>query len=102
MRETQSALVNPEAIGLKDVASLLNLETPRDSEGAPSGDPYILPTLCAATVLESQGFNAVNLGADTPLHSLLLASEALRSQLVWLSVSVRNATEPPSVITPPP
>lgn len=55
--------------------------------GAPSGDPYILPTLCAAAVLESQGLNAVNLGADTPIRSLLLASQATRAKLVWLSVS---------------
>ena len=177
LRENQSSLVNPGAIGLKDVASLLDLEAPRGSEGtllydylkdgqadsarglilsmylngrsvaqivdgplfaalerlgelwrqeehgifwehrateiavsalsrlrmiipprpdsapsaigaAPAGDPYLLPTLCAAAVLESQGFNAVNLGADTPIHSLWLAAEALQASLVWLSVSV--------------
>lgn len=176
LRETQAALVNPEAIGLKDVDSLLDLEASRGGEGsrfydylregqadsarglilsmylngrtvaqivdgpissalerlgelwreeecgifwehrateiaisavsrlrmiipprrdsapsavggAPAGDPYILPTLCAAAVLESQGFNAVNLGADTPLHSILLAAQALRAQLIWISAS---------------
>ena len=56
--------------------------------GAPTGDPYILPSLCAAAVLESQGVNAVNLGADTPIHSLLLATQAIKARLVWLSVSV--------------
>lgn len=56
--------------------------------GAPAGDPYILPSLCAATVLESQGVNAVNLGPDTPIHSLELASNALKARLVWVSVSV--------------
>lgn len=177
LRETQSSLVNPEAIGLKDVASLLDLEAPRGGEGhllydylregqadsarglilsmylsgrtvaqivdgplysaleqlgelwkedecgifwehraidiafsavsrlrmlipprldsapsavgaAPIGDPYMLPSLCAAAVLESQGWNAVNLGADTPIHSVRLAAEALKVRLVWLSVSV--------------
>ena len=177
LRETQSSLVNPAAIGLKDVASLPDPESPRGSEetllydylregkaeaargllvslylngrtvaqivdgpvaaamarmgdlwkenecgifwehrateiaisaisrlrlvvpprpdsaptaigAAPTGDPYLLATLCAAAVLESQGFNAVNLGADTPTHSLLLASKALKARLVWLSVSV--------------
>jgi len=56
--------------------------------GAPAGDPYILPSLCAAAVLESQGVNAVNLGADTPIESLVLAAQALKARLVWLSVSV--------------
>jgi excisionase family DNA binding protein len=62
-------------------------DAPTGVGGAPPGDPYILPTLCAAAVLESQGVNAVNLGADTPIHSLLLASQAVRAQLIWLSVS---------------
>lgn len=55
---------------------------------APAGDPYILPSLCAAAVLESQGVNAVNLGPDTPIHSLQIASEAMKARLVWLSISV--------------
>ena len=59
---------------------------------APAGDPYILPSLCAAAVLESQGVNAVNLGPDTPIHSLLLACEAMAARLVWVSISV--AAEP--------
>ena len=167
IREGRTALVNPEAIGLSDVAALLDLDAPRGDEGpvlyeylregkadsarglllsmylsgrsvaqivdgpllsamdllgelwkreecgifwehrateiaisaisrlrmlipprgdsapsavgaAPAGDPYILPTLCAAAVLESQGLNAVNLGPDTPIPSLQLASEAVR------------------------
>ena len=59
---------------------------------APAGDPYILPSLSAAAVLESQGVNAVNLGPDTPIHSILLASESLKARLVWVSISV--AAEP--------
>lgn len=177
IRETQAALVKPEAMGLKDVESLFDLDTQRGDEGsllyeyllegkaesarglvlslylngrsvalivddtlysamerlgelwknekcgifwehrateiaisainqlrmlipprddsapvavgaAPPSDPYILPTLCATAVLDSQGLNAVNLGPDTPLSSLQLAAEALRAKLVWLSVSV--------------
>lgn len=176
LRANQASLVNPEALGLKDVASLLDLDVPRGEEGAllydylhqgqadsarglvlsmylngrtvaqivdgplltalgrvgelwkedecgifwehraseiaisaisrlrmiipprpdsapsavggaPSGDPYIIPTLSAAAVLESQGFNAVNLGGDTPIHSLLLATQAMQADLIWLSVS---------------
>jgi methanogenic corrinoid protein MtbC1 len=61
--------------------------------GAPAGDPYLLPTMCAAAVLESQGLNAVNLGADTPLPSLLLACQSIQARLVWLSVSVVASPE---------
>lgn len=80
-------------IAISAISRLRMLIPPRADDaptavgGAPTGDPYILPTLCAAAVLESQGFNAVNLGADTPIHSLLLATEALRARLIWLSVS---------------
>ena len=62
--------------------------------GAPAGDPYILPTLCAAAVLESQGLNVVNLGPNTPIHSVLLASQALRANLIWISISlIRNQAQ---------
>ena len=81
-------------IVISAVSRLRMLIPPRDDSApaavgaAPPGDPYILPTLCATAVLESQGLNAVNLGPDTPISSLQLATEALRAQLVWLSVSV--------------
>ena len=81
-------------IAISAISRLRMLIPPRDDSApaavgaAPPGDPYILPTLCAAAVLESQGINAVNLGPDTPIASLQLAAEALRAQLVWLSVSV--------------
>lgn len=55
--------------------------------GAPSGDPYLLPSLAAAAVLESRGLNAVNLGPETPLESLQLAAESMDASLVWLSVT---------------
>jgi len=55
--------------------------------GAPSGDPYLLPSLAAAAVLESRGLNAVNLGPETPLESLQLAAESMGASLLWLSVT---------------
>ena len=55
--------------------------------GAPSGDPYLLPSLAAAAVLESRGLNAVNLGPETPLESLQLAAESMDASLLWLSVT---------------
>jgi excisionase family DNA binding protein len=56
--------------------------------GAPSGDPYMLPSLAAAAVLEDEGLSATNLGPDTPMETLTLGIEALAPRLVWLSVSV--------------
>ena len=55
--------------------------------GAPSGDPYLLPSLAAATVLESRGLKAVNLGPETPLDSLRLAADSMDASLLWLSVT---------------
>ncbi|MBK9030404.1 MAG: helix-turn-helix domain-containing protein [Myxococcales bacterium] len=55
--------------------------------GAPSGDPYLLPTLLASIVLASEGIRAVNLGPDTPVPSLIHAANHHRPALVWMSVS---------------
>jgi MerR family transcriptional regulator, light-induced transcriptional regulator len=55
--------------------------------GAPSGDPYILPSLCVATVLQEAGFRAVNLGADTPTSAFVFAVHEHDSRLVWLSMT---------------
>jgi excisionase family DNA binding protein len=63
--------------------------------GAPSGDPYLLPSLAAAVVLSSRGLNAVNLGPETPLESLLLAADSMDASLVWLSVT---AVENPELL----
>ena len=59
--------------------------------GAPQGDPYLVPSLMAATVLAEAGLRDVNYGANTPLE--LLAAEAQRSgaRLVWLSVSAAES-----------
>jgi hypothetical protein len=55
--------------------------------GAPSDDPYRLPTMMAGTVLAEAGFREVDFGPNTPVK--LLAAEALerRAKLVWLSIS---------------
>ena len=57
---------------------------------APSGDPYVLPSLAAAAVLEDEGCRAVNLGPETPLTTLALGVEAVRPRLVWISVSTAS------------
>lgn len=54
---------------------------------APEGDPYVLPSRLAQFVLLDSGWDAVNLGPNTPLASLSKAVRELRPRLVWLSIS---------------
>lgn len=62
--------------------------------GAPSGDPYLLPSLLIATALGAEGWRAVNLGANTPFDALLKACEYHEPALVWISVtSARDDAE---------
>ena len=62
-------------------------EGPAIVGGAGPGDLHLLPSLCAATVLESAGYRAVNLGPDTPVESFISAVEAHGPALVWVSFS---------------
>ena len=61
--------------------------------GAPSGDPYLLPSLAAAAVVESEGFQAVNLGPETPVSTLALGMAARKPRLIWISLSVVAGAE---------
>jgi MerR family transcriptional regulator, light-induced transcriptional regulator len=62
--------------------------------GTPQGDPYLLASLLAQLVLLDAGWEAVNLGPNTPLASLTSAMRELRPRLVWLSVSyLENSVE---------
>ncbi len=55
--------------------------------GAPSGDPYVLPSLAAAAVVEDEGFRAVNLGPQTPFDTLAAGVTAFGACLAWVSFS---------------
>jgi len=54
--------------------------------GAPEGDPYLLPTMMAGTVLADAGYRDVNFGPDTPMDVLAVAAEENKAHVVWLSV----------------
>ena len=61
--------------------------------GAPSADPYAVPSMMCAAALSETGMRAVNLGAETPLDVLRQAAVAEKARLVWLSVSAPPAAE---------
>ncbi len=55
--------------------------------GSVERDPYLIPSLMAATVLSAGGYDARDLGADTPFEVFLEAVDFLSPDLVWVSVS---------------
>jgi len=56
--------------------------------GAPDGDPYLLPSMMAGTVLAEAGYRDLNFGPDLPLELLAVATQEHRASLVWLAVKV--------------
>jgi methanogenic corrinoid protein MtbC1 len=63
-------------------------DAPTATGGTPEGDPYLLPSLMAATVLAAEGWREQNLGPNVPLDLMLQAVEQHDACLVWLSVNV--------------
>lgn len=59
--------------------------------GAPSKDPYLLPSLCCASALQEIGFEAQNLGPDTPLDVIVGLAAKRQPRLIWLAVSCEEA-----------
>jgi excisionase family DNA binding protein len=64
-----------------------NRRRPLAVGAAPEGDQSAIGSLLAQMVLLDAGWDAVNLGPNTPLASLCLAVRELRPQLVWLSIA---------------
>ena len=65
-------------------------DSPAAVGAAPPQDPYILPSLMAATVLRDLGWRDTNLGPDTPFDALLEAVAATHARLVWLSITAHT------------
>ncbi len=62
--------------------------------GAAPGDPYVIPSLLCATAMAAEGWQSINLGPDTPIESIQVATERHAPKLVWLSISsMRDARE---------
>lgn len=55
--------------------------------GGPADDPYLLPSLMAATVLGTEGYRDMNLGPQTPFDVLEETIDRVQPTIVWLSVS---------------
>ena len=68
-------------------------DAPSAVGAAPSGDPYLLPTLMAAAVAREAGMRPLNLGPETPLTVLQAGAEEHRAALVWLSISTAEGAE---------
>lgn len=79
---------------LRDLRSYVSPVRPigRAIGGAISGDPYRLPPLAVAATLADCGLQTVNLGANTPIEVLDVASigaaPAERPRIVWVCMSL--------------
>ena len=84
---------------LRDLRAFVSPARPigRAIGGAISGDPYRLPPLAVAATLADCGLQTVNLGANTPIEVLEVASigspPTERPRLVWICISVTTHPE---------
>nr|WP_286178096.1 helix-turn-helix domain-containing protein [Rhodopirellula sp. JC639] len=62
-------------------------EAPVAIGAAPESDPYQLPTALVELALRESGWNAINLGNDLPLDSMIQAVQDYQPKLAWLSVT---------------
>jgi len=68
-------------------------DAPTAVGAAPIEDPYLLPGLMAAAVVQEAGMRPVNLGPETPLIVLETAADEQHAALAWLSVSTARGAE---------
>jgi excisionase family DNA binding protein len=93
LREHQATDICIQAIELLRVLISTDQDAPVAAGGAPPGDPYLIPSLAAATVLAAEGFRTINLGPDTPFEALAAAAREHRPALVWLAISYVRDTK---------
>ena len=74
------------------------VDAPLALGGAPSGDPYFLPSSIAACVLSECGWRTMNLGPDTPMDTFSAAAARERPRLVWLSISTTEPAPTPDQV----
>ncbi len=78
---------------LQGLGAIRGLLSPRPAGplavgGAVEGDPYILPSLAVAMVVEEEGGRAINVGPNTPVRALAALVSERAPGLVWRSASV--------------
>lgn len=83
-RGTQACLGALLGLGSR-LAEPAGRDRPLAVGGGPEGDPYLLANALAEMVLREQGWEAVNVGPNTPLLSFRRALRELRPRLLWLS-----------------
>ncbi len=83
--EHRASCVAMEALDQLGSALPITENAPLAIGGAIGGDTSAMPSLMASVALKSEGFNVMNLGADTPCVALAQAARELRPTLVWVS-----------------
>lgn len=82
---------------LYELAAVLQARALRDRPialgGAPESDPYVMPSLLAQLTLLDNGWQAVNLGPNTPFATLLDCVRLLKPKMVWLSATYLPSVE---------
>jgi MerR family transcriptional regulator, light-induced transcriptional regulator len=69
-----------------DLESAARSPRPRAIGGAPPNDASMLPTLMVEMTLLASGWEAINLGPNTPFESFAKAIAELKPRLLWISV----------------
>lgn len=90
MIEHRATDICDQVLGRIRALSAARDDAPAAVGGAPEGDPYVLPSLMAASVLASEGWSETNLAAHTPAEVLAQAAAETGARLVWLALSTEQ------------